>query len=789
MRDAVVYGRQAIDLGAKQASGSATVGLSADARAILESMGDAFYALDGAWRFVYANRRALAFLGCRQEDILGRVIWDCFPALRGTLNEDAIRRARAEQQVVTFEAPSPVNHIWVRASVGPFGDGVTVYWRDITARRQSEQVLRDNEAHLRLAQEAAGMGTWDWDLRSGHIHWSSHMFALHGRTAADVPEDGIFALWVQALHPEDRDRVMSETRRHGESVEPFTWEFRIVHPGGKVRWLQSRGNVLADPDGRPARMLGVVFDITDRKRTEEALERRVAERTQALRDTVAALQRSRERNSAIFEHAPIDLAFLRVEPDGRFRCEDVNPAWIQSTGFSREQAVGAAAEEIFPPEHVALTLEKCRQAIATGGKVEYEYTATFPVGDVTRRCFLVPLHGPDGAVAQVLLTAVDLTETRRIEAQLRQAQKMEAIGQLTGGVAHDFNNLLTAVIGNLEMLGQSLTDERALRRVNAAMRAAQRGGQLTQQLLAYARRQNLTPQPVDANAVMAGMAELLQRSLGGLVQVEMDLAPGLWLAHSDPTQLELMVLNLAINARDAMPAGGSLRLATRNLPAHAATLPPDLAPGPYVAITVSDTGSGMPPEVLEHAFEPFFTTKEVGKGSGLGLAQVYGLACQFGGTARLGSVPGQGTTVEVFLPRAERRPDGPETVERKATGAEDGAGIVLVVDDDADVRLIAAEMLREAGYLVREAGSGPEALSVLADIPVSVMLADYAMPVMSGAELARLARARHPWVSIVYLTGNADPLGPEAVHLGDRVITKPYTSATLLSAVQQAMRG
>ena len=367
---------------------------------------------------------------------------------------------------------------------------------------------------------------------------------------------------------------------------------------------------------------------------------------------------------------------------------------------------------------------------------------------------------------------------------------MEAIGQLTGGVAHDFNNLLTAVIGNLEMLSHTLTDERPLRRVNAAMRAAQRGGELTQQLLAYARRQNLTPQPVDANAVIAGMAELLQRSLGGLVQVEMDLAPALWLAHSDPTQLELMVLNLAINARDAMPEGGSIRIGTRNIDIviGAPGMPAELAPGPYVAITVSDNGSGMPPEVLEHAFEPFFTTKEVGKGSGLGLAQVYGLAGQFGGTARLSSVQGDGTTVEVFLPRAECLPEAQAAMERAAEGADDGAGVVLVVDDDADVRGIATDMLREAGYEVREAGSGADALAVLADTPVAVLLADYAMPVMSGAELVRLVRQSHPGLSIVYLTGNADPLGPEAVHLGDQVVTKPYTGAALLAAVQRAMR-
>ena len=312
------------------------------------------------------------------------------------------------------------------------------------------------------------------------------------------------------------------------------------------------------------------------------------------------------------------------------------------------------------------------------------------------------LYGPDGKVEYVLLTALDLTETRRIEAQLRQAQKMEAIGQLTGGIAHDFNNLLTAVTGNLELLQRRTSDERALRYVETALRAAQRGGTLTQQLLAYARQQHLSPRPIDVNAVLQGMEELLQRSLGGLVQVAMELDPALWPGRADPTQLESMVLNLAINARDAMPEGGTLRIATRNLAAARAGMAPELEAGDYAVIAVIDAGTGMSRAVQERAFEPFFTTKEIGKGSGLGLAQVFGLARQFGGTARLLSAPGRGTTVEIFLPRA-RFPEAAGAEGGVDTTALHGSGVALVVDDETDVRAVAAGFLSEAGYTVREA--------------------------------------------------------------------------------------
>jgi PAS domain S-box-containing protein len=529
-------------------------------------------------------------------------------------------------------------------------------------------------------------------------------------------------------------------------------------------------------------------DISERIEAEQALrsfasklEHEVADRTRALREMVKELHHSRKRYSAIFENSPIDLAFLAIQPNGRIVCEDANPAWERHSGYSREFVVGKSLDEIFPPNQAEFAITQYRRAIETKKPVEYEYSTRFPIGEVSRRSFLVPLSGASGRVEHVLLASVDLTEMRRVEAQLRQAQKMEAIGQLTGGVAHDFNNLLTAVIGNLELLQRRLTDPRALSHVDAAMRAASRGGQLTQQLLAYARRQNLTPRPVDVNAVIVGMGDMLQRSLGGLVQVETDLAADLWLATSDPTQLELVILNLAINSRDAMPAGGRLRIVTSNVHETAIDLG-SLDPGQYVRIAVVDSGTGMPPNLVERAFEPFFTTKEVGKGSGLGLAQVYGVATQFGGTARLTSEPGAGTTVEVFLPRAVNAPAAITLAEPRPTDITGGGSIVLVVDDDADARQIAATFLREAGYVVAEARSGPEARDIVAAGPVCLALVDYAMPIMSGFEFVNLARQIQPNMPVIYLTGAADTLALK--EQSDPIVMKPYSSTTLLKIVR-----
>ncbi len=480
----------------------------------------------------------------------------------------------------------------------------------------------------------------------------------------------------------------------------------------------------------------------------DKLEQEVADRTYALSEAVEELRRSREHYSAVFENSPVDLVFMAVQPDGRIVCEDANPAWTRHSGYSRESVVGKSLDEILPAEQAEFATMQYRRAIETGQPVEYEYTARFPIGEVVRRSFLVPLPGDTGRIDHVLLNSVDLTEMRRVEAQLRQAQKMEAIGQLTGGIAHDFNNLLTAIVGNLDLLQSRLSDQRLLSHAEAAMRSALRGGQLTQQLLAYARRQNLSPRPVNVNAVIVGMDELLQRSLGGLVRVETELAADLWPATSDSTQLELVVLNLAINSRDAMPTVVADRhCAYRHEQCR-------MRPGQWSQSRQRSSRVIMfriRSDRYRHwhaagchgarSSSHSFTTKAIGKGSGLGLAQVYGVASQFGGTVRLASETGVGTTVAVFLPRDQAMPDIATTPDPRATHATDVGGVVLVVDDNQDVREITAILLREAGYHVREAGSGPEALEKLASDMISLAVVDYAMPMMSGVEFVRAGPA------------------------------------------------
>ncbi len=537
----------ALDRNRTEAALAASHGQTTD---ILESISDAFYAVDHDWRLTYFNRKAEELWGRTRGDLLGKIYWEEFPHTAGGPIHEAHIRAAEEKQVTTIEAMSPTLDRWVDVTIFPGDSGLSVYLRDITQRKQSED---------------------------------------------------------------------------------------------------------------------------DLKRFTETLELRVRERTRELAETNARL-----------------------------------------------------TEEI--------------------------------------------------------------AERKKAEAALMQAQRLEAIGQLTGGIAHDFNNLLTAVIGNLELLRPVLANDRALRQADSALQAARRGGELTRQLLAYARKQHVEPRPVDANAVVTRMRDLLGRSLGGLVSIETDLTSDPWPALTDPVQLESIVLNLAINARDAMPEGGRVRIATRNVPRAAGTLPADLERRDYVLLTVEDEGIGMPPEVLAKAFEPFFTTKDIGKGSGLGLAQVHGVVQQFGGTARLRSTVGIGTVVEVFLPRSAIPAPGDEAVHARPANAPPPGGItVLVIDDQDDVRDVAVTFLQDAGYAVRYASSGAAGLEALDSGPVSVALVDHGMAGMSGIEFVRQARQRWPDLPVVYLTGHAEPLESEGVDPHDRVLTKPYTPDDLLEAVRQSL--
>jgi signal transduction histidine kinase len=379
-----------------------------------------------------------------------------------------------------------------------------------------------------------------------------------------------------------------------------------------------------------------------------------------------------------------------------------------------------------------------------------------------------------------------IAERRQVEAALQQAQKMEVIGQMTGGVAHDFNNLLTAVLGNLELATRRGKDDNIRRYLEGATQAAQRGAKITSQLLAFSRSQRLQTEPIDLNAIVTEMGDLLFRTIGATVRIETILERNLWQATADPSQIESVILNLAVNARDAMHDGGRLTITTANVSHNDTSKPAELAPEDYVCVSVTDTGTGMTEEVLSKAFEPFFTTKPVGSGTGLGLSQVYGIIKQSGGTVAIDTQVGKGTTVRVYLPRTKSAPvirsqEAPQNAPLRGHEAR-----ILVVDDDKDVRRLAVSCLERLGYEVLSADGGQEAIRLAAtETQIDLILIDIAMPEISGVEAIKAILKKRPNVPYLYMSGYVGPtkLDPSE----HRVLKKPFTIAELSQKVEELL--
>jgi PAS domain S-box-containing protein len=510
------------------------------------------------------------------------------------------------------------------------------------------------------------------------------------------------------------------------------------------------------------------------------LEARVAERTRE-RDSMWRLSRE---------------LMVVARPDGTTLA--VNPACIDTLGWAEDELLGPGFRDLVHPDDRTATMRENESLGAGRATPSFENRLRHRDGSYRWIVWTaVPQEGIVYAVGR------DVTEARATEERLRQAQKMETIGQLTGGVAHDFNNLLTVVCGNLETIQRDAArlegdgpSSRVRRAADNAMRGAQRAAVLTQRLLAFSRQQPLDPRTVNANRLVAGMSDLLSRTLGEHVEIETVLGGGLWLILADPNQLENALLNLAVNARDAMPGGGKLTIETANT--HLNELYADdnaeVVAGQYVQIAVSDTGAGMPRAVMAQAFEPFFTTKDAGHGTGLGLSQVYGFVKQSGGHVKLYSEVGQGTTVKIYLPRLMTGKEEGEAEEERESPLPRGepAEVVLVVEDDADVRLYSAELIRELGYRVLEAPTGPAGLELLereAGV-VSLLFTDVGLPGgMNGRQLADAARALRPGLPVLFTTGYARNAIVHGGRLdpGLQLINKPFTRAALAAKLREVL--
>ncbi|WP_052214007.1 PAS domain S-box protein [Belnapia sp. F-4-1] len=652
-------------------------------------------------------------------------------------------------------------------------------------RAEVESSLRESEARFRHMADSAPALIWMTDEQGRQVFANMHHDYLFGRPAAEMLGEG----WREVVWPEDLPGHEAAFREAFAARRPYRRELRVIDRHGAVRWLRCEGVVRLDDHGRFLGYTGCSVDISAAKHAEaelrrlnETLERRVAERT-------AQLAASEVRFRTYFESSP-DLVFLiKVSPEGVACFEAINPAAERFTGMKAADTIGWPVETVLPPAIAETIAQRYRRCAEEQRRMTYETVYEVEGERRVADVILVPMGEAEGGGRLVLGNARDITRTQALEEQLRQAQKMEAVGQLTGGIAHDFNNLLTGIIGALAILERRVEAgqvEGLERYTSVAVTSAQRAAALTQRLLAFARRQPLDPRPVEANRLIAGMEELLRRTLGPAIVLELRLAEGLWPTRCDPNQLENAILNLAINARDAMPEGGRLTIGTETSvldQAAARAIGGELLPGEYVTINVGDTGTGMPPEVLERAFEPFFTTKPIGQGTGLGLSMLYGFVKQSGGHVRVESAAGQGTVFRLTLPRHRGTPDRAEAEERDGRAPRSGRGeTVLVVEDEPSVRLLIIETLKDLGYATLETADGPAGLEAIrSGARIDLLVTDVGLPGMNGRQLADAARELRPGLKVLFVTGYAhNTLGDQApLQPGMELLTKPFSLTEL----------
>ena len=665
---------------------------------------------------------------------------------------------------------------------------VAILFNDITARKRAESDLRLSEARLANALSIAALGTFEWTPRTEVFHLSARGRQIFGFE----PDDESANLNARLrIHPEDNTRVHAEAFASLDSGARRTTEYRVILPYGSVRYVRSVSDSVDEADGLRERFVGVVEDVTERRlalhrmsHLNELLEQRVRERT---RD----LEHSQTRFQAYFNASPEYLYLLRLTNEDELLFEDVNPAGAALYGLSRNDMVGRDPVSIHHADagkEAGAEIERnARRSLEEGQTLYYETTSQFGSrGRVTINTIIAPVETTDNKRGLVLVCKRDLTEQRHAEEALRQSQRMEAIGQLTGGIAHDFNNLLAAVMGSLELMQNRITQGRGNeidRYIAAAQESSKRAAALTQRLLAFSRRQTLSPALTDANRLLQSMADLIRSTIGPSVLLAIVATDNLWMTEVDQNQLEIALLNLCINSRDAMPAGGRLTVETANFEVDARmALEGDLTMGDYVSLSVSDTGTGMKPDVMSRAFDPFFTTKPLGSGPGLGLSTVYGFAKQSGGHVRLYSEVGRGSTVTIYLPRLVQKI---ELVEQVSSGAASGSTpgeTVLVVDDEAMVRMVVLDVLEDLSYASLEARDGAAALEILrSGARVDLLVTDVGMPNMNGRQLAAAARVLRPRLKVLFITGYAENAVINHGHLdaGMQIMTKPFLMDSL----------
>ncbi len=747
-------------------------------RNLVEALPDAVLVHCGN-KIVFVNPCCVQLHGAKSaEQLIGRDIsefisLDNLSTVRQRI-EECYRTGNAsiplESTLITCEGSAVAVETTAIPMVWNGAPAIEVVLRDIRTRKQAEEALHKWHQRLELAQKSGlRIGLWDWDVTADTVVWSDESYRQFGftrETFSGRVEDA-----MRRVHPQDREKLNLAIGNVLEGkTDDYSAQYRLVRPDGTTCWIDAHGVIVRSGT---THMMGIGVDISELKEAEEKI------------------QTSEEKYRNLFENAAYGI-FL-AKPNGELM--DVNPALVAMLGYSsKEELLTRNLErDIYEDLEVRRSILRAHESDARVIGVETNWRRK-DGKTITVRMNGGVFRGSDGRVLRFEVMVEDITERRSLEAQFRQSQKMEAVGLLAGGISHDFNNLLGVILGNADLLLETVEAGPQQKRAEAIKQAGRSAAQLIRQLLAFSRKQVLYPSVMDLNAVVGDIGKILRRLIGEDVRVATDLETALGSIQADRGQIEQILLNLATNARDAMPGGGTFSIRTENAelgPEDVARYP-YVKPGRYVHLAASDNGSGMSEEIRSRVFEPFFTTKEKGRGTGLGLATVYGIVKQSGGYIWVQSSPGDGATFDIYLPRIDEKAAVVVKSEPSPSEYPRGTETILLLEDEDCLRQVTREFLTASGYNVLEAGHGEVAIewATMHKGPIPLIISDVVMPEMSGPSAIARLRVVHPEIKALYVSGYAEvPVAQQLIAEGAALLQKPVSRMDLLKKVDEMLHG
>ena len=747
-------------------------------RNLVEALPDAVLVHCGN-KIVFVNPCCVQLHGAKSaEQLIGRDIsefisLDDLSTVRQRI-EECYRTGNAsiplESTLITCEGSAVAVETTAIPMVWNGAPAIEVVLRDIRTRKQAEEALHKWHQRLELAQKSGlRIGLWDWDVTADTVVWSDESYRQFGftrETFSGRVEDA-----MRRVHPQDREKLNLAIGNVLEGkTDDYSAQYRLVRPDGTTCWIDAHGVIVRSGT---THMMGIGVDISELKEAEEKI------------------QTSEEKYRNLFENAAYGI-FL-AKPNGELM--DVNPALVAMLGYSsKEELLTRNLErDIYEDLEVRRSILRAHESDARVIGVETNWRRK-DGKTITVRMNGGVFRGSDGRVLRFEVMVEDITERRSLEAQFRQSQKMEAVGLLAGGISHDFNNLLGVILGNADLLLETVEAGPQQKRAEAIKQAGRSAAQLIRQLLAFSRKQVLYPSVMDLNAVVGDIGKILRRLIGEDVRVATDLETALGSIQADRGQIEQILLNLATNARDAMPGGGTFSIRTENAelgPEDVARYP-YVKPGRYVHLAASDNGSGMSEEIRSRVFEPFFTTKEKGRGTGLGLATVYGIVKQSGGYIWVQSSPGEGATFDIYLPRIDEKAAVVVKSEPSPSEYPRGTETILLLEDEDCLRQVTREFLTASGYNVLEAGHGEVAIewATMHKGPIPLIISDVVMPEMSGPSAIARLRVVHPEIKALYVSGYAEvPVAQQLIAEGAALLQKPVSRMDLLKKVDEMLHG